>query len=201
MMPFPTRRLTFKSVLWTSWWLNVQLVTQYNKNYAGVPHEVLRGAEDLRLGDFVYSNQVCPNAIPPSRRCLWGASTYDVRVQSIPWSFSPPPLPCPALSKLLYRVAHLLANVGWVDFVLGCSTTLLGPAVGIFSSAVAATTHRVLTRSRVRTPMSKGNQIHSSTLWSLRFPKMYMATLGYKGNVLHYKYRVVQSFKSETFPL
>ena len=113
----------------------------------------------------------------------------------------PPPLPCPALSKLLYRVAHLLANVGWVDFVLGCSTTLLGPAVGIFSSAVAATTHRVLTRSRVRTPMSKGNQIHSSTLWSLRFPKMYMATLGYKGNVLHYKYRVVQSFKSETFPL
>ena len=90
MMPFPTRRLTFKSVLWTSWWLNVQLVT-HNKNYAGVPHEVLRGAEDLRLGDFVYSNQVCPNAIPPSRRCLWGASTYDVRVQSIPWSFTPPP--------------------------------------------------------------------------------------------------------------
>ena len=27
---------------------------------------------------------------------------------------------------IFYRVAHLLPNLGWVDFDLGCSTTLLG---------------------------------------------------------------------------
>ena len=27
---------------------------------------------------------------------------------------------------LLYRVTHLVANLGWVDFDLGCSTILLG---------------------------------------------------------------------------
>ena len=43
--------------------------------------------------------------------------------------------------------------------------------------------HRVLTKSRVRTPVSKGNKIYSITLWTLRYPKMYMATLGYKGKV------------------
>ena len=61
--------------------------------------------------------------------------------------------------------------------------------------------HSVLTKCRVRTPVSKGNQIHSVTLWTLRFRKMYMATPGYKGNFLHCKYRAVQSFKSDTFPL
>ena len=28
--------------------------------------------------------------------------------------------------KLNYRKFHLLANLGWVDFDLGCSTILLG---------------------------------------------------------------------------
>ena len=32
----------------------------------------------------------------------------------------------------------------------------------------------VLTKSRVRTPVPIGNQIHSSTLWTLRFPNMYL---------------------------
>ena len=32
-----------------------------------------------------------------------------------------------------YRVAHLLANLDWVDFDFGCSTTLLG-GVGSYSS-------------------------------------------------------------------
>ena len=27
---------------------------------------------------------------------------------------------------LMYRVTHLVANLGWVDFDLGCSTILLG---------------------------------------------------------------------------
>ena len=40
---------------------------------------------------------------------------------------------------------------------------------------------RVLSTDRVRTPVSKGNQIHSSTLWTLGIQKMHMGTLGYKG--------------------
>ena len=30
------------------------------------------------------------------------------------------------LSRKEYRVTHLVANLGWVDFDLGCSTVLLG---------------------------------------------------------------------------
>ena len=45
------------------------------------------------------------------------------------------------------------------------------------------TAHSVLKKSTVRTPVSKGHQIHSSTLWTLRYPKMYITTLGYKGKV------------------
>ena len=37
----------------------------------------------------------------------------------------------------------------------------------------------VLTKSRVRTGGSQGNQIHSVILWTLGIPKMYMGTLGY----------------------
>ena len=40
-------------------------------------------------------------------------------------------------------------------------------------------TRSVLTKFRVRTGMSKGNQIDSSNLWTLGIPKMYMGTLGY----------------------
>ena len=47
--------------------------------------------------------------------------------------------------------------------------------------------HHVLTKSRVTTPVSLGNQIHSSTLWTLGFPKMYLGTLGYKGKITLYK--------------
>ena len=49
--------------------------------------------------------------------------------------------------------------------------------------------------------MSFRNQILSSNLWTLRFPKMYMGTLGYKGKILHYKYRVDPISKSVNFPL
>ena len=30
------------------------------------------------------------------------------------------------MEQVIYRVAHLLANLGWVDFDLECSTILLG---------------------------------------------------------------------------
>ena len=30
------------------------------------------------------------------------------------------------MEKGFYRVTHLVANLGWVDFDLGCSTILLG---------------------------------------------------------------------------
>ena len=36
-----------------------------------------------------------------------------------------------------------------------------------------------LNKSRIRTGGAQGNQIHSSTLWTLGFLKMYMGTLGY----------------------
>ena len=36
---------------------------------------------------------------------------------------------------ILYRVTHLVANLGWVDYDLGCSTILLGQKV----ATVAAT--------------------------------------------------------------
>ena len=45
--------------------------------------------------------------------------------------------------------------------------------------------HCVLTKSGIRTPVSSGNLMRSSTLWTLRFPKMYMGTLSYKGKILH----------------
>ena len=48
-------------------------------------------------------------------------------------------------------------------------------------SRVTVRAHRVLKKSRVRNPVSKGNQVHCRTLWTLGFPKMYMVTLGYKG--------------------
>ena len=37
----------------------------------------------------------------------------------------------------------------------------------------------VLTFSRVRHAMLRGNQIHSINVWTLGIPKMYMRTLGY----------------------
>ena len=40
-------------------------------------------------------------------------------------------------------------------------------------------TRSVLSKFRVRTGVSPGNQIHSSNLWILGIPKMYMGTLGY----------------------
>ena len=42
-----------------------------------------------------------------------------------------------------------------------------------------------LKKSRVRTGVSLGNQIHSSNLWTLGIPKMYMNTLGYNIQMLH----------------
>ena len=40
-------------------------------------------------------------------------------------------------------------------------------------------------KSRVRTVRVKGNQIHSSTLWILGIPKMYLGTLCYNILILH----------------
>ena len=62
-------------------------------------------------------------------------------------------------------------------------------------------THIVLKKSTVRTPVSKGNQIHSSTLWTLRYPKMYMATLGYKGKVSLLKLWTALYLQCKKFPL
>ena len=43
----------------------------------------------------------------------------------------------------------------------------------------------LLTKIRVRTGVSLGNQIHSVNLWTLGIPKMYMGTLGYNIQILH----------------
>ena len=32
----------------------------------------------------------------------------------------------PSMQYNVYRVAHLVANLGWIDLDLGCSTILLG---------------------------------------------------------------------------
>ena len=42
---------------------------------------------------------------------------------------------------------------------------------------------RLLTKSKVRTGVSKGNHIHSGNLWTLGIPKMYKGTLGYEGQI------------------
>ena len=44
---------------------------------------------------------------------------------------------------------------------------------------------RASSLGRLRLPMFPRNQMHSSSLWVLRFPKMYVTTLGYKGKILH----------------
>lgn len=43
--------------------------------------------------------------------------------------------------------------------------------------------HCLLTKSRVKIPMSHGNQGHSSTQMTLRFPIINMGTLNYKGKI------------------
>ena len=59
--------------------------------------------------------------------------------------------------------------------------------VCVLHSAVAlrppSTPTACLNHFRIRADRVQGNQIHSGTLWTLGFPKMYMATLGYKGKV------------------
>ena len=42
---------------------------------------------------------------------------------------------------------------------------------------------RGLTFVKARTDGAQGNQIHGSYLWTWEIPKMYMGTLGYKGNI------------------
>ena len=59
---------------------------------------------------------------------------------------------------------------------------------------------RASSLGRLRLPMFLRNQMHSSSL-VLRFPKMYVTTLGYKGKILHQQYRAEKTFKSEIFPL
>ena len=39
--------------------------------------------------------------------------------------------------------------------------------------------HQVLTKSRVRTPESNGNQMHSSIVWTLPIPKMCFLSKAY----------------------
>ena len=48
---------------------------------------------------------------------------------------------------------------------------LIGRKTGQSRATFPNLAHHVLTKSRVRTPVSTGNQIHSSTLWTLRFQK------------------------------
>ena len=55
----------------------------------------------------------------------------------------------------------------------GVGKTWTGPELG------AADPRSVLTFSRVRHAMLRGNQIHSVNVWTLGIPKMYMGTLGY----------------------
>ena len=62
-----------------------------------------------------------------------------------------------------------------------------------YSSALIGA-HRLLSKVRVRTPVSTPNQIHSNILGTIRIPKMYLADPGDKGKNFHLKYRVVQHF-------
>ena len=53
------------------------------------------------------------------------------------------------------------------------------------SSSVREDTRSILTSARVRTGGVQRNQIHSSVLWTLGIPKMYLGTLGYNVLILH----------------
>ena len=59
-------------------------------------------------------------------------------------------------------------------------TTVLKSSVIIY---VTKGTRHLLTKSRVRTGVAKGNQIHSSTLETLGIQKMYKGTICYKGKL------------------
>ena len=54
----------------------------------------------------------------------------------------------------------------------------------IVCAAVSEVARHILTSAGLRTRGAQGNQIHSSTLWTLGIQKMYMGTLGYKCPIL-----------------
>ena len=58
--------------------------------------------------------------------------------------------------KTRYRVSHLLADLGWVDSDLGCSTTLLGQKI----ATIAATS------GRGEPPKSKSTQPRFARRWT-----------------------------------
>ena len=60
-----------------------------------------------------------------------------------------------------------------------------GTKKGLAAKAYRPDPRRVLTSSRVRNVMKRGNQIHSVDVFTLGIPKMYMGTLGYKVQILH----------------
>ena len=78
------------------------------------------------------------------------------------------------------------------------SESTRGQSVHTFALFVkeSSASHRLLTKSMIRTQVSTGNYINSSTLWTPRFPKMYLGTLGHKGKNLPKKCRALLSFKS-----
>ena len=93
------------------------------------------------------------------------------------------PQPCIAAFCLKVRVWLIKHIHLYVNFLtLGRSLTSLLQTDHITTQQCARC---FLTSSRVRTGMSKGNQIHSSNLWTLGIPKMYMGPLSYNIQISH----------------
>ena len=82
-------------------------------------------------------------------------------------------------------VSEVLCNVAFFEDIL---------CILLEKGTIISHARSLLTKIRVRIGVPLGNQIHSSNLWTLGIPKMYLRTLGYNVQISVKKFPTLSNF-------